>query len=252
MAGVKVGKVDQIKFFETGHKFKEEPVILSLRMVIDQRAKHLIRDDSKFYITNAGIIGEKYIEITAGSPSAKVLENGASIRGIDPPRLDELVAQAYSIFEKLNKSMEAMKPEDKEKLSSLFDNLVKLSSSLSDFGAHAEQLTGLAEDAHKLVKDLDSLASPLAPKTAADRVAYDRKIKELSQLVDRLNSMSVHLNRLSAKADTELQDVTKSSLERTIRQILQQEGVTINLGQKFGKLSYPPLPEPGYSSTAGK
>jgi len=41
----------------------------------------------------------------------------------------------------------------------------------------------------------------------------------------------------------ELEGVSKESIERTLRQILQQEGITINVGTVIKKPEYPPLPE---------
>jgi len=241
VAGVKVGKVDQIKFFEVGHKFNGEPVSISLRLLIDRRAKHMIRKDSKFFITNAGIIGEKYIEIVPGSPSSPILENGAKVRGIDPPRLDELIAEGYKIFDRLSRRLESMSEEDNQKLRSLFDNLVTLSTNLSEFGEKSSQLTALVSETRKLVDNLNALLNPLAPRTQAERAQYEQKLKELSLTIDHLASMSRSLDHVSAKLDQELEGVTKASLEKTIRQILQEQGITINVGTVVGKPKYPPL-----------
>jgi len=243
VAGVKVGKVDQVKFFEVGHKFKGEPVAISLRLLIDRRAKHMIRKDSRFFITNAGIIGEKYIEITPGSPKSPMLENGAMVRGIDPPRLDELIAEGYKMFDQLSRRLESMSDEDKQKLRSLFDNLVTLSANLSEFGEKSSQLVALVSETRKLVDNLNALLNPVAPRTDAERAQYEQKLKELSRTIDHLASMSQSLDHVSAKLDTELEGVTKASLERTIRQILQDQGITINVGTMLGKPKYPPQPQ---------
>jgi len=253
VAGVKVGKVDQIKFFEPGHKFNGEPVTISIRLQIDKRAQHLIRQDSKFYITMAGIIGEKYIEINPGSMGSKQLENEASVRGVDPPRLDEMLSQGYAMFDRLSKKLDSMSEEDKEKMRSLFENMVTLSQNLSEFGEKSNQLMGLAVDTHRLVKDLDAIVSPIAPKTAQDRDNFDARLREINKTMDRLSALSDRLDRMSARIDKDLlAGVTKQSLERSVRQILQQEGVTINLGTKVGKPQYPALSEPEPASTADK
>jgi phospholipid/cholesterol/gamma-HCH transport system substrate-binding protein len=252
VAGVKVGKVDQIKFFEPGHKFNGEPATISIRLQIDKRAQHLIRKDSMFYISMAGIIGEKYIEINPGSMSSPQLENNASVRGIDPPRLDEMLSQGYAMFDRLSKKLDSMSEEDKEKMRSLFENLVTLSQSLSDLGQKSSQFTGMINDTHnmindthKLVRNLDAIVSPIAPRTADDRANFEARIREINKTIDNLSSLSQRLDRMSARIDKDLlSGVTKQSLERTVRQIVQQEGVTINLGKKVGKLEYPALPAP--------
>jgi len=242
VAGVKVGKVDQIKFFEPGHKYNGEPVTISIRLQIDKRAQHLIRQDSKFHVTMAGIIGEKYIEINPGTMASPQLLNEASVRGVDPPRLDEMLSQGYAMFDRLSKKLDSMSEDDKEKMRSLFENMVTLSRNLSEFGEKSNQLMGLASDTHRLVKDLDAIVSPIAPRTAQDRANFDSRLREINKTIDRLSSLSERLERMSARLDKELSGVTRQSLERSVRQILQQEGVTINLGKKVGKLEYPALP----------
>lgn len=242
VAGVKVGKVDQIKFFEPGHKHAGEPVTISIRLQIDRRAQHLIRRDSKFFITMAGIIGEKYMEITPGSMGSPQLENNESIRGIDPPRLDEMLSQAYAMFDKLSRKLESLSGEDKEKMRSLFENMVTLSKNLSELGAESDQLMKFMTDARRLLNDMDALVSPVAPRTAKDRQRYEARIRELNRTIDHLSAISERLDRGSARLERELAGVTKKSLERSVRQILQQEGVTINLGSKLGKPVYPALP----------
>jgi hypothetical protein len=102
---------------------------------------------------------------------------------------------------------------------------------------------GMVNDTHRLVRDLDAIVSPIAPKNAQDRENYEARIKEINKTIDRLSSLSERLDRMSARIDKDLlSGVTKQSLERTVRQIVQQEGVTINLGKKVGKLEYPALP----------
>jgi len=236
LAGVKMGKVDQIKFFEPGHIFAGEPVNISIRLLIDRRAKHLIRENSKFFITMAGIIGEKYIEVTPGSASAKELEDNAGVRGIDPPRIDELINQGYKLFDQLSRKLESMSAEDKEKLGHLFDNLVTMSQNLSELGAKSNELAGLLVDSRKLVNNLNAIAGSVAPKSDADKAAFDLKIKELSSTIE-------HLAAVSERLDITLEGMTKASLERAVRQILQEQGITINIGTYRGKPQYPPLPE---------
>jgi len=235
VAGVKVGKVDQIKFLETGRLFQGEPVNISIRLQIDRRAMHMIREDSQFYITNAGIIGEKYIEITPGSQSSPAIKNDDSVRGIDPPRLDELISEAYKIFGKLSERLESMSPEDRQKLRDLFDNLVTLSTSLSDLGAKSSQFLGLVQDTRKLVNGLDAIVSPITPKSEQEKAALEQRLKRAGEIID-------HLSSVSSALDQTLEGVTKASLERTVRRILQEEGITINVGTMVGKPSYPPLP----------
>jgi len=232
VAGVKVGKVEQIRFFEPGKTFNNEPVSISIRLQIDRRAQQLIREDSKFYINMAGIIGEKYIEITPGTDYAKVLENNATVRGIDPPRIDQFLSQGYDIFERLNKKYQSLSEEDKQKFRALFENMVSLTENLSKLGEQSGELTELAHN-------LNAVLTVIAPKNEKEKKELKEKLTKLSETLDHIYQTSQTLERTSAKLEKELQGFDKKALEKTIRQILQQEGITINVGTVIGKPNYP-------------
>src|SRR5690606_14149675 len=59
------------------------------------------RKDSKFFINLAGVIGEKFLEVSPGSSEAPELLNGDVVRGEDPPRIDQLISQSYGLAGKI-------------------------------------------------------------------------------------------------------------------------------------------------------
>ncbi len=244
VAGVKVGKVDQIRFFEPGKTFNKEPVSILIRIQIDRRAEELIRTDSKFYINMAGIIGEKYVEIDPGTQAGKALKNNDTVRGIDPPRIDQFLSQGYGIFDKINKKYQSLTEEDKQKIRALFDNLVTLSENLSNFGEKSGELT-------RLIANLNSVLEVIAPKNQQEKKQLEQKLAQLSKTFDHIYAASERLDRTSSQLETEMQGVTKQTIEKTLREILQQEGITINVGTVVGKPKYPLLPEPGATVQPG-
>lgn len=99
--GIKVGKVKEITFDPSQKTEKGEEVKLKIRVGIDKKAWNTVRTDSEFYINLAGVIGEKFVEITPGSSEAQKLRPGSIVRGIDPPRIDQLISQSYGLAGKL-------------------------------------------------------------------------------------------------------------------------------------------------------
>ncbi len=99
--GIKVGKVKAIEF-KPGFKTPSgEEVQLQITVVIDRAAWKSVREDSRFYINLAGVIGEKFLEITPGSIDATQLKSGQIVRGEDPPRIDQLISQSYGLAGKI-------------------------------------------------------------------------------------------------------------------------------------------------------
>jgi phospholipid/cholesterol/gamma-HCH transport system substrate-binding protein len=68
---------------------------------VNKEAWPAVRQDSRFFINLAGVIGEKFVEITPGTAKSPQLRPGAFIRGEDPPRIDQMISQSYSLAGKL-------------------------------------------------------------------------------------------------------------------------------------------------------
>ncbi|MBS1985474.1 MAG: MCE family protein [Bdellovibrionales bacterium] len=125
LAGIKVGRVSEINFVNT-------PTVIKLKIEISRDAFVQITEDSKFYINLAGLIGERYVEVVPGNGAQA--KNNHEFRGIDPPRVDQLISQGYGIFGDLRTLFNENKGDIKEMLASvneLAKNLNKLFSGAS-------------------------------------------------------------------------------------------------------------------------
>ena len=257
VAGAKVGKVAAIRFFEAGHPFPGGPVSLSLELLIDKRAKHLIRRDSKFFINFEGLIGGKYIEIVPGSPDSPELEDGAEVRGVDPPRLEQLLSQGFDIFERVADLLNQLGLDDREKLKAALSNLVTISEDLrvitgevrgnispmmADLRLTLHDAQPLLTQAQVVLRDLNNVTSELGQIPPEQKQEVKAKLDQLLASVDSLTATIARLDRITAQLERETQGVTRESLNQTVRQILQQEGITINVGSMAGKPNYPKLP----------
>jgi len=104
VAGIKVGKVESIEFLprpSAPEHSGEAPPAVQLRVSVTPEATALVRQDSRFYVNIAGIIGERYVEIVPGSAEVAELADGSVVRGVDPPRIDQLLSQGYGVFGKI-------------------------------------------------------------------------------------------------------------------------------------------------------
>ncbi len=94
LAGVQVGRVGEIRFFEDKAAQKVLVVLKIARRVQDR-----IRQDSIASIATAGLLGDKYIDITLGSTSEPVLEDGTLIRGQEPADYSQFLRKGETILE---------------------------------------------------------------------------------------------------------------------------------------------------------
>jgi phospholipid/cholesterol/gamma-HCH transport system substrate-binding protein len=98
LAGVPVGRVSSLQL-EPGARDREgAPLPVRLLVEVEQRAGKALRTDAEAFVGTQGPLGEPYLEVTVGSAQGNLRE-GAELRGVDPPRIDLLVARLYSVLE---------------------------------------------------------------------------------------------------------------------------------------------------------
>jgi phospholipid/cholesterol/gamma-HCH transport system substrate-binding protein len=119
IGGVKVGSVKELAFLggkidpKTGRR-----VVVRAELAVEKRVRDSIHTDADFYVTSQGVLGEQFLAINPGSPEKPSLDEGAEVKGIDPPRLDLFLAKAYEL---LDTTVEAIKA-NKEALGDIIDN----------------------------------------------------------------------------------------------------------------------------------
>lgn len=187
--GIKVGKVKRIEFDPSYKMESGEEVKLRLVVTVDQKAWTSIRKDSKFFINLAGVIGEKFLEISPGSSTMPELEHREVVRGEDPPRIDQLISQSYGLAGKIielveknegsvtnmigqldrlttnfNKTLVLLdKTTQNKEVARLLDNAIKISDDMAYLtnGLRSQKAEKTYDLLHKLVFRLEPLDGPV-------------------------------------------------------------------------------------------
>ncbi|UYL10642.1 MlaD family protein [Bdellovibrio sp. SKB1291214] len=180
--GIKVGKVKSITFDPDYKMANGEEVKLRLTITVDKKAWTSVRKDSKFFINLAGVIGEKFLEISTGSSAAGEFSNGDYVRGEDPPRIDQLLSQGYGlagkVIEMLEKNEGSVTNVIKQ-LDSLTTNFNK-TLVLLDKTTKNREVARLLDNAVKISDDMAYFTTNLRSKKAED--TYDLVHKLLFRL----------------------------------------------------------------------
>ncbi len=97
LAGLDVGNVEDIKFPTDP---RDKRIILTLKL--QEKFKDRIREDSSADIKTLGLLGDKYVEIEAGTPYYPVLKEGTYIKGGGETQISRVLSGATSGLEGLN------------------------------------------------------------------------------------------------------------------------------------------------------
>jgi phospholipid/cholesterol/gamma-HCH transport system substrate-binding protein len=176
--GIKVGKVKKISF-EPAFKLENgEEVKLKIQIEIDKKAWPTVRSDSKFFINLAGVIGEKFLEVSPGSISAGELKPSAIVRGEDPPRIDQLISQSYGLAGKIIEIVE----KNQGSATNLISQMDKLVTNfnktlvLLDKASGNKDVQRLVNNAIKISDDMAYLTGQLRTKKAEDTYSLVHKL----------------------------------------------------------------------------
>lgn len=100
--GVKVGIVDEIDFSDS-----YEHIRITLK--IDESARKRIKEDSMVQLQTQGVLGDKYIEISGGSPGAPSLPEGGTIGVSQGKDLSAVFAEGSDALQLLKENLANLK-----------------------------------------------------------------------------------------------------------------------------------------------
>lgn len=184
ISGVRVGRVTAIEFRGGQLDDKGKPVP-PIRVIADIEAQHnkAIYKDAQFYVTTQGMLGEMHLAIDPGHPKTGLLEDGATVEGKSPPRLDQLINESYEL---LHRGYMGVVNNEKE-IGETFDGLHK---TLHTTGRMLEKHE---EDVGRLIQRMDSLAANAEETLAAAREQYVDGPR-INRILNRLDNTTRVMN----------------------------------------------------------
>lgn len=201
--GIKVGKVTAIDFDPSMKMPNGEEVKLRVKITINKNAWPTVRKDSRFFINLAGVIGEKFVEVSPGTAESPQLQAGDFLRGEDPPRIDQLISQSYGLAGKILDMVE----KNEGSISDTLDKMNSLVNNLNKTLVLFEKTSKNPEFA-KIVNNISTISSDLTILTSKLRGPEAEKTMAL------LHNLIWRLDKLDEKA---------------IRDFLQKEGIKAKL-----------------------
>lgn len=156
IAGVRIGNVSEIQFrgVVINPTTQRRDPLVRLRVAVEKRYREAIRENASFYVTTQGVLGEQFLAVDPGSQDRPALTDGSVVRGLDPPRLDMLLAEGYEL---LHTTIQAMR-ENRKDISEAFDGLRDtLKGTGHFFNTNRDRLDRIAANVEKITVDTDEL-----------------------------------------------------------------------------------------------
>jgi phospholipid/cholesterol/gamma-HCH transport system substrate-binding protein len=233
VSGIKVGKVEEVDFIggevdaKTGQR-----VQVRLEVWLEDRVKDSVRQDAEFFINTSGVLGEQYLEIVAGDDYEKPpLGEDVTVRGVDPPRTDLIIARLYVVLD----SLSSVLTEDRDFISNLLKNGAEAVSEL------ATLLRENRVELGKLITSGNALAGEAAVTLGKVNQGLEgpvvaRAVRHADELLVTANTT---IGQLSPPARALLADATRVTgllTEDRIDRAIRVADGAVNATGKAGKL----------------
>jgi phospholipid/cholesterol/gamma-HCH transport system substrate-binding protein len=100
LAGQDVGKVEDISFVPVAER-RHPDHVLRITLAIDRAVAEQIRHDSEARIRTQGLLGDKVIDVTPGTPDASVLAEGDTLPSSVAADYEQMLASASALVDDL-------------------------------------------------------------------------------------------------------------------------------------------------------
>jgi phospholipid/cholesterol/gamma-HCH transport system substrate-binding protein len=205
LSGVKVGMVDNLKFYGKSQ--------VQVSMSIDRKAQQFIPKDSKVKISNDGLIGNKILVVYGGTEKSQVVNEGDTLRVEKTFTSEDVI---YTLQEN-NKNLLAITTDFKvisKKIVSGEGTIGKLfndTSVYTNINAATKSLQGAIVKAQLLIGSLATFSSNLNKKgTLANELTTDTvvfksvkaSVLHLQQMADTASVFVANLKQASANPNS--------------------------------------------------
>jgi hypothetical protein len=212
LAGRTVGRIDDIRLVhrdDAPASYAQDPTAERARVVLDvwieERWAYALHQSSELFQNQPSVLAEAYLEIgppRGGAPTGPPLPAGGTIRGANPPRMDQIAQRSYENLRNVVEMLRTGFPEAKAlgvELDALSTELDKLSADtpggFANFAAARarlwDQAIGAWQDWQASGTNGDEIARAAAHAQAT--IARTRA---------QLDGLRVKLTRLEAGIDT--------------------------------------------------
>lgn len=201
VAGVRVGRVDGISL--EGQRAK-------VSLVLEEDVE--LGAGSSASIANAGILGDKYVELIPARAGAPPLPEGAMLEGTTPLTFDDALGQIGELAQSFGAISGDLADQNLgQTLARLLDNLEATSadvreliranrSNVDSTAANFERASAtLAQELPKLSQQLSQLLAEVRGVVAENRGSLNEGLASVEELSAKLEKSAEDLNRISAQ-----------------------------------------------------
>lgn len=206
--GLLVGEVSRVYYPN------DDNSIIEIELTVDKKTP--VKTNSEAFITSIGIMGEFYIEITTGTPTASLLPEGALIQSRTVASLaqmgEPLEKVSYQLEILLMNLNELLNENNRSHLSGMIASMdTILRTAQTDAVTLVNEVSGLTTELREMTENVNNLVNK-------NEASIHESVLRMTGTITQAESLLVNLN-LTASQINDMMDSNDASLQKTLGHI---------------------------------
>jgi phospholipid/cholesterol/gamma-HCH transport system substrate-binding protein len=170
---------------------------LEIKLTVDDRTP--VRIDSEAFMSSINLMGDFYIEISTGSPSAELLPSGSVLRSRDVPSFTQLSGPLAEMSDQLETLLIRVNDLLCDENRAHISNLLASTDTLLD--KSAGNIASIIANMNTLTVQLQSLGGKLDKMMANNNAVLETTLTQLNATLTRADTLLLALNRATLSLD---------------------------------------------------
>lgn len=220
VSGMSAGEVKGIEVpSQPGRPFR-------VRMQVDESLHPIVRADSVVSIRTEGLVGGRYLQISAGTEAAPPLPDGGTLAGQEPFDVAEMLAQVRAAVDNFNTTILALRGQFEQAIDSVEGAALEASTLLRGASDDVNRITSasrrIVENAGALSERVRAGEGSLGRLLTDDRLYRDVAAiaAEARQTAENIRAFSQHARNTMESVETRAR--AASPLGETLQGTLEQ------------------------------
>jgi phospholipid/cholesterol/gamma-HCH transport system substrate-binding protein len=204
-----------------------------MRLKVDEKFRHIIREDSVATIATQGMVGNQFVEIKKGTNNSPECNPGCTITGQEAASISQLMQQGNEIADQIKSTIKDLHGRADTAMGNITDltghadeTIKNVAPAIQKIAANGVRISGNANDIVAEVKSGNGAAGKLLmdPNTA----------EQVTAIVSNTKQTTSNADDASAKADKMIADIQKKDIPKVDQTVANVQDATSQLDQAVG------------------
>jgi phospholipid/cholesterol/gamma-HCH transport system substrate-binding protein len=214
VSGLDAGEVLEIRIPPS----PDQPLVVRFR--VTSRFRPILRADSVASVQTDGLVGNRFLQVDAGSSQAAPIVSGATIPAREPLEIADLMSRAYDTMQSANETVLQMRGRIDDAVKAMLDLNEEAIGVITEVGGHTRRMANVGV---RMVENVDMIVSRVKDgQGTVGRLFNDDQIyNQLRSTTDEAGQAVRNMRDVSADLKQISEDIKERDLSGNVQRVAQ-------------------------------